>query len=1196
MSRRWSFWIDRGGTFTDCVGRDPDTGALRVTKVLSSDRAAIEGIRRLLELDADAPLPDCDVRLGTTVATNALLERRGVPFALVTDRGLGDVLRIGSQARPDLFALDIRLPEPLTETVLELGGRMGADGTPIEPLGEAELQAGLHALRARGLDSLAICRLHGYRAPEHEQRIADAARALGFRHIAVSHAIDPRIGLLARGDTTAVDAYLTPLLRRHLADLEAALGGARLRLMQSSGGLTEAHRFRGPNAILSGPAGGVVALGRVAEAAGRPRAIGFDMGGTSTDVCRWEGRPDRVYEAEIAGVRVRAPMVDLHTVAAGGGSLCRYDGHTLTVGPESAGARPGPLAYGHDAALEPTITDVNLVLGRLAPDRFPFPLQVERAHAGLRSIAARLGDGRSAEAVAEGFFEIANAHMAEAIRRVSIARGHDARRFCLVSFGGAGGQHACALARRLGIREVLCHPQAGVLSAVGIGLADVSSHASEDLGRVALDDTALSAAAVVATRLEAGLRRELCDEGHDPAALVAHRQLELRYRGSQASLQIEAGLDVEATRACFEAEHARAFGYHRPDHALELEAVRVEVSAPGERADWAPPSRRTDAPRSTTRLRADGRWHEDVPQLWREALGPGEILDGPAIVLEPTATVVVDPGWRLEVGPDGTLRLEDRAPTSTLSPRHDAPADAAPELDPVQLEIFRHLFMSVAEQMGVVLQRSALSTNIRERLDFSCAVFDEAGRLIANAPHIPVHLGAMGASVRGVIDAHPELGPGDVFVTNDPARGGSHLPDITVVRPVHDTDGRLRFFVASRGHHADVGGTTPGSMPPDSRRLEDEGVVFRALRVVAGRGAEARFDEAAVRGVLESGPHPARDPDHNLADLQAQIAACATGARLLDALCAQHGEATVRAYMGFVLDDAAAKVSEALAALPDGERRFEDRLDDGTPIVVRLRLEGGRMGVDFEGTGAAVDGNLNAPRAVSVAAVLYVLRAMVGAAIPLNDGCLRPIELRIPPGSILDPPPDRAVAGGNVETSQRVVDVLLGALGLAAASQGTMNNLSFGDARFGYYETIAGGAGAGPGFAGASGVHTHMTNTRLTDPEVLESRFPVRVVELSLRRGSGGLGRYPGGDGLVRELEALTDLELSILSERRRVAPFGLEGGGPGALGVDTLDGQRLEGRAQRRWRRGTRLRIETPGGGGWGRAEPDDQSRKKSG
>ena len=1179
---RWDFWIDRGGTFTDCIGRDPATGRLHVAKLLSSDRAPLAAIRQLLGIAADAPIPACDIRMGTTLATNALLERKGCDFALAITRGFGDLLAIGTQARPRIFDLEIRKPEQLYREVLELDARADASGRVLARPDPARLRAELSRLRERGFASLAVVVLHAYRAGALEREIGEAARAVGFGHVALSHEVASEIGMLARGDTACVDAYLTPLLRDYVAGLRRELPGSRIAIMQSSGGLTDASRFRGPHAILSGPAGGVVACAHVARAMGAERAIGFDMGGTSTDVSRVETprlgefEPERVYETETAGVRVFAPMLAIHTVAAGGGSLCRYDGQRFRVGPESAGAIPGPLCYGHAEAAEPTVTDMNVALGRLVGDRFPFPLDGNRVERALDTLEARLraqGVLRSRDEIAAGFVEIANANMAEAIRKVSVARGYDVRDHALVVFGGAGGQHACALARRLGIRRVLLHPLAGVLSAYGMGLADVSWHGEADLGRRELAPELPGELEPVFAELEARGRQALAEQGFAPECINCLRRLDLRYRGTESALRVRLG-DAGGLRAEFDAAHERSFGYARGGHPVEAVVARVEVRGRHPEVSVSRESRTSEAPAPLRRARVfcGAGWAEDVPVYAREALPAGFRLRGPALVLEATGTLVVDPGFELEIDDEGRIALLD------LEGEASRPKSSR-AVDPVRLEIMNNLFMSIAEQMGIVLRRTALSTNIRERLDFSCAVFDRDAGLVANAPHIPVHLGAMGESVRAVIEAHPDPRPGDVFVSNDPAAGGSHLPDITVVTPVHDAAGRLRFFTASRGHHSDVGGITPGSMPAFSRRLDEEGVVLRALCVVRG----GVFERAAVLAALGGARFPARNPQENLADLEAAIAANRTGARLLLEMVERHGGEVVDAYMGHVQDNAAAKVAEEISKLPDGEHVFRDALDDATPICVALRVRGSRMEVDFTGTGPEVDGNLNAPRAVTIAAVIYVLRALVGTDIPLNSGCLRPVTIRIPERSVLSPGPERAVCGGNVETSQRVVDVLLGALGKLAACQGTMNNFTFGNERFGYYETIGGGAGAGDGFSGASGVHTHMTNTRITDPEVLESRFPVRLVEFALRRGSGGAGRFRGGDGLVRELEFLEPMRVSILSERRVREPFGLAGGGPGARGRNSHAGRELGGKCDFDVAAGERVRIETPGGGGFG-------------
>ena len=1167
---RWQFWIDRGGTFTDCLGVPPDGGPLLATKLLSSDEAPLLGIRQLLGLPSEAPIPPCEVRLGTTLATNALLERKGVRVGLVITRGFGDLLEIGHQTRPDLFALEIQKPELLTEVVLEVDARLAADGTVVARPDREQVLSQLRTLKAQGLEALAIVVIHGYRYPELEVELGAWAKEAGFTEVALSHQVAREIGLVGRGDTTTVDAYLTPLLGHYLAKLENALPGSTLRVMQSSGSLVEGPQFRGKNAILSGPAGGVVAVAHVAKSYGEAQVIGFDMGGTSTDVCRYGGAFERSYETEVAGVRLRAPMMAIHTVAAGGGSICRFDGHRYTVGPDSAGASPGPLCYGDPRATALTITDVNLWLGRIRPERFPLPLSRAPVEVALLRMQANLqsaGHLRSLEEIAEAFVEVANANMAEAIRRVSVAKGHDLAHHALVVFGGAGGQHAAALAQKLGIPRVWFHPLAGVQSAFGIGLAEIGW----DGVRPAL--CPLPGAVLRLSSAQAELRAEataaLAQEGIEPQRIVHQPTLLLRYQGSETTLELEL-TDETSLHQNFEALHHRQFGYQRPGHPIEVESLRWSARAPSPFVDRAAPLAPPGLQVGEAELWSEGR-RLRVPLRPRELLQAGEEVVGPAIVTEATGTIVIDPGFRLLVRADGGLCLEGRGARALDAHSTD--------LDPLRLELFHNLYFGIAEEMGTVLERTALSTNIRERRDFSCAVFDASGALVANAPHIPVHLGAMSASIRGLLKAHPDPRPGEVYATNDPAGGGSHLPDITVITPVHDASGRRLFFVANRGHHADVGGISPGAMPPFSQSLAEEGVVLRAQRIVA----EGQLDEPGLLQTLHAGPYPARNPKGNLADLTAQIAANAAGVRRLLALVEAQTFPVVEAYMGHVRRHAARAVEEALRARPDGEVHFVDHLDDGAMIRVRLKKTGGRLCIDFTGTSKESSGNLNAPEAVTLAAVIYVVRALVGPHIPLNGGCLDPVELIVPQGSLLSPGPERAVCGGNVETSQRVVDVLLGAFARAAASQGTMNNLTFGDDHFGYYETIAGGAGATPYGPGASAVHTHMTNTRITDPEILESRYPVRLLQFSRRRGSGGRGRYDGGDGVVRELLFLRDLQVSVLSERRIYAPFGLAGGEPGAVGRNLLDGQNLGGKAQLLVKAGQRLRIETPGGGGYG-------------
>ncbi|MAG29402.1 MAG: hypothetical protein CL908_00730, partial [Deltaproteobacteria bacterium] len=1128
------------------------------------------------------------------------------------------------QERPELFELEIERPPPLQSWRLEAPGRRDAVGESIESLDPTATRATLARARREGAKSVAIVWMHAYAHPEDELLLAGLAREVGFAHVAVSHEMAREIGFLSRGETAIADAYLTPLLRGHVDDLQRSLPRVELRFMQSSGGLTDADHFRGPNALLSGPAGGVVAARRVARAAGHTRAIGFDMGGTSTDVSLIAGdRLDRAFESEVGGVRVKAPMLRIHTVAAGGGSLCRFDGIRLTVGPESAGSDPGPLCYGQrdaqgrPSASELTVTDVNLALGRVAMDRFPFALETAPVATALAEMVASLrqaGFERTSEQVAAGFFEIANASMAQAIIEVSVARGADPRQHVLVGFGGAGGQHVCAIARRLGIREILLHPHAGLLSAYGIGIAPISWDGQRDgRGRSLPAEGVLDASTASEwAALEAEGVEALAAEGIAPEAVTIEWSLDLGYRGTDTALAIVVPGDATRTaawRAAFEAAHRERFGYVRAEREIEIKTLRLRAVGTDEEVMRVGVDGRDARPipplSEPVVLRRDRAWFPGIgrveaPIYEREALVPGHRLTGPALILEATGTVVLDPGFELEVDGANVFRVRARDPAQT-----DEAADLS-ESDPVRLEVLGNRFMSIAEQMGAVLRNTSVSTNIKERLDYSCAVFDRDGGLVANAPHIPVHLGAMADTVAALRARFAPFEPGDVFVTNDPFAGGSPLPDVTVVSPVFRAGAEgASFFVASRGHHADLGGKTPGSMPADSRSLAEEGVLIEAFQLVR----HGYFDEVRIREVLASGQHPARRPDDNIADLEAMVAANRAGGGLLDALCREVGEEVVQVTMQQLQRAAASKVAREIAKLPGGEHRFADALDDGTPVEVRLEIEHApasatpedslpaRMQIDFTGTGPASSGNLNAPPAVVRAAVIYVLRSLVAERIPLNGGCLDPVALTIPAGSLLDPPAGSAVVGGNVETSQRIVDVLLGALGRAAASQGTMNNVTFGDETFGYYETIGGGAGATPYADGASGVHTHMTNTRITDPEILESRYPVLLLEFGLRAGSGGAGSQRGGDGIVRRYRFLQPVRVSLLTERRTRAPFGLAGGRPGERGCNRVlrrgarQAVEVPPRASVELGAHDELWIETPGGGGFGSFVPDGES-----
>ncbi len=1211
----WEFWIDRGGTFTDCIGRSP-AGELHVAKLLSSDTAPVEGIRQILErcegTTPGASLPASRVRLGTTVATNALLERRGEPLLLVTNIGFGDLFEIGTQERPEIFGLKIEKSQPLQARVLEIQGRMNARGQEIEALDLQEVERGLRVAKASGLDSVAICLLHAFANPTHEEAIGALARNLGFSHVSTSQALAGEIGFLARGETVIADAYLTPLLQRHVTWLRRELPGSQLRFMQSSGGLTEAKRFRGPFALLSGPAGGVVGASRVARQAGFERAIGFDMGGTSTDVSVVErDGVARRFESIVGGVRVKAPMLAIHTVAAGGGSLCQFDGYRLSVGPESAGSDPGPLCYGkQDAAGRPmgkelALTDINYFLGRIQPDYFPFSLTrapVDATLANLQSQLAEAGQALTLDEIAAGFIEVANKSMAQAIAQVSVARGIDPREYALVGFGGAAGQHVAAVARELGIGDVLLHPLAGLLSAYGIGVAEESWDGVRDAGRELLREAAALPKPVVALHDELSKqgRRALEAEGFAVEEMVLECSLDLRYRGTESALTIGQPEDGHY-RSAFEAEHQTRFGYTRSGRAVEIVAARVRARVPAAVHASEPELSSGKRAQPGEPLRFESVWFPAVgrveaPVFDREQLREGQVLQGPALVLDRTGTVLLDPEIRAEVLAGGVLHLRDERVSKTRDTSANAGSKEISKFDPIRLEVFSNRFASIGEQMGAVLRNTSVSTNIKERLDYSCAVFDGLGGLVANAPHIPVHLGAMSETVKAVREHFSDLAPGDVIVTNDPRCGGSHLPDITVVSPVFVPDQQqASFFVASRGHHADIGGVRPGSMPADSTSIEEEGILLTPFKLVS----QGQFDEEGLRARLKAPPYPARNPDDNVADLEAMLAANNAGTRLLLELVQERGLEEVSLSMQELQQAAAAKVGDVLERFANGQFHFEDYLDDGTRICVSLNITGRRMCIDFAGTAPASPGNSNAPRAVVCAAVIYVLRALVDESIPLNGGCLDPVEIRIPEGSLLDPPEGAAVVGGNVETSQRVVDVLLGALGVVAASQGTMNNITFGNESFGYYETLGGGSGAGQGFDGASAVHTHMTNTRITDPEVLESRYPVRLEEFSVRRGSAGQGKWSGGEGLVRRYRFLEDVEVSLLTERRARPPYGLAGGQPGACGRNWVcrpgsSREELPGALNLSLPADSVLQIETPGGGGYGEPEQGQQPSQK--
>ena len=1200
----WQFWIDRGGTFTDIVARDP-AGRLSTAKLLSENPeryrdAAVAGIRQILGVAQGQPIPagaiDA-VKMGTTVATNALLERKGERVLLLVNRGFADMLRIGNQARPRLFDLHVKLPDLLHERVAEIGGRVAVDGTELEPLDEAAASQALAAARADGIRAVAIVLMHAWAHPAHELRLGDLARQAGFTQVSLSHQASPLPRIVPRGDTAVVDAYLSPILRRYVEQVAGELPGVKLYFMQSSGGLTDAGAFQGKDAILSGPAGGIVGAARTAGAGGFERVIGFDMGGTSTDVALYDGAYERAFETMVAGVRLRAPMMAINTVAAGGGSILKFDGARFRVGPESAGAVPGPACYRRGGPL--TVTDANVMVGKIQPAHFPpifgpggdQPLDADAVRAKFAALAAEVGAATGttpdAREVAEGFLRVAVANMAAAIKQVSIQKGHDPARFALQCFGGAGGQHACLVADELGMDTVFIHPFAGVLSAYGMGLADQSvireAPVEQPLSPDGMDGFRARMADLAATA-----EAELARQGLTSASGGFGRRAtwRLRYAGTDTALPLPfpaEDADAAALPALFHAAHQDRFGFAQPDRQVIVESLMVESFAPGEQVADTPLAVRTPGEAipvlDTVELFAEGRaWQ--APVIERTALRAGDRIAGPALIREANATTVVEPGWTAEA----TSR--DDVVIRRTAPRAQRIAIGTDRADPVMLELFNNLFMSIAEQTGAVLQNTSLSVNIKERLDFSCAIFDAQGRLVANAPHVPVHLGAMGESVRTVIRARgANLRPGDVVALNNPFNGGTHLPDVTVITPVFDEAGaEILFFVGSRGHHADIGGLTPGSTPPGSKTLEEEGVVIDDFLLVEA----GRFREAEFRALLGAARYPARSPDVNVADIKAQVAANEKGVQELKRAIAQFGLGTVRAYMAHVMDNAEESVRRVLDRLQDGA--FETTIDDFTPLKVAVRVDRAnrRAVIDFTGTGPQRPDNFNAPAAVCRAVVLYCFRCLVGEDIPLNDGCLVPLEIVVPEGSFLSPRPGAAVVAGNTEVSQMTCNALLAALGACASAQATMNNLLFGDAVYQYYETVCGGTGGGPGFPGTSAVQTHMTNTRMTDPEVLELRYPVRLEEFSIRRGSGGAGRFPGGDGSRRRIRFLRPMEAVIVASRRTVAPHGLEGGSPGAPGrqwVERTDGTILtmKGQDKATLAPGDVLALETPGGGGWG-------------
>ncbi|MER7000052.1 hydantoinase B/oxoprolinase family protein [Streptomyces sp. NPDC000410] len=1198
MSGLWEFWIDRGGTFTDVVGRRPD-GRLVTRKLLSHNPeryrdAAVAGIRLLLGLGPEDTVPAdriAVVKMGTTVATNALLERRGEPTALVITEGFRDALRIAYQNRPRIFDRRITLPEAVYDRVIEVPERVDAHGEIVRPLEIDRVRDQLAAAHRDGVRSAAVVLMHGYRRPDHETAVAEAARDLGFTQVSCSHEVSPLIKLVPRGDTTVVDAYLSPILRRYVDDVAEELRSIRLMFMQSNGGLREAAHFRGKDAVLSGPAGGVVGMARTSEQAGFGRVIGFDMGGTSTDVSHYAGEFERELGTQVAGVRMRAPMMNIHTVAAGGGSLLHFDGQRYRVGPDSAGAVPGPACYRRGGPL--TVTDANVMLGRIQPTHFPAvfgpdgdqPLDADVVRERFARLAEEIGEAtgtaRSPEEVAAGFLEIAVLNMANAVKKISVQRGHDVTRYALTSFGGAGGQHACAVADALGIDTVLVPPLAGVLSAYGIGLADATAMREQSVEEE-LGEATLGRVEALCDELAARTRAELRADAVPDDAISTRVRVLVRYAGTDASLPVSLG-PLGEMREAFESAHRARYAFTM-DKPLVVEAVSVEaVGAAGPHGpvvvEAAGHGAATRA-RATVGMFVDGS-RTDTPLYRREDLRPEDTVEGPAIIAEADATTVVDEGWQAAASADGHLLL------TRVRPRPGRSA-VGTDVDPVLLEVFNNLFMAIAEQMGVRLENTAHSVNIKERLDFSCALFDAEGNLIANAPHIPVHLGSMGESIKEVLRRNDgELRPGDVYAINDPYHGGTHLPDVTVVTPVFG-DGELRFLVASRGHHAEIGGITPGSMPAFSRTIEEEGVLFDNWLLVR----DGRLREAETRELLTGAPYPSRDPDTNIADLRAQIAANEKGIAELGRMVEEFGLDVVQAYMGHVRNNAEESVRRIVAGLSDGSCRYET--DGGAVIEVALRVDREARGavLDFTGTSPQQPGNFNAPKSVVMAAVLYVFRTLVADDIPLNSGCLEPLEVRVPDGSMLAPVYPAATVAGNVETSQAVTGALYAALGVQAEGSGTMNNVTFGNDRVQYYETVASGSGAGDGFDGCDAVQTHMTNSRLTDPEILEWRYPVRVDAFSVRDASGGAGRWRGGHGVVRRLRFLEPMTVALLTGHRRVPPYGLAGGAPGALGENALE--RADGTVEELKGVDTVdvapddvLVVRTPGGGGYGQPGP---------
>ncbi|MGB5913439.1 MAG: hydantoinase B/oxoprolinase family protein [Phormidesmis sp.] len=1246
---KWQFWIDRGGTFTDVVAKRPD-GEIIVHKLLSENPeqyldAPVQAIRNCLGLGADAPIPAeqiAGIKMGTTVATNALLEHQGDRTLLVITQGFGDALKIGYQNRPNIFAREIVLPQMLYERVVEIEERINAQGKVLTPLQLDVARLQLQTAYDEGIRSCAIALMHGYRYPQHEQALGELAQQIGFTQVSLSHQVSPLMKLVSRGDTTVVDAYLSPILRRYVDQVIGQISGSQasgsrtsrsntsgsntsgqmppLMFMQSNGGLSNAQFFRGKDSILSGPAGGIVGAVKTSELAGFEKIISFDMGGTSTDVAHYAGEYERTFEAEVAGVRLRTPMMAINTVAAGGGSIVQYEGSRYRVGPASAGANPGPASYGRGGPL--TVTDCNVQVGKLQPDFFPqvfgpkadAPLDSQVVTQKFEQLADDIGDGRGAAAVADGFLSIAVEKMATAIKQISLQKGYDVSKYALCCFGGAGGQHACLIAAALGMKRILIHPYAGVLSAYGIGLAELRVLREGSLEAPLTADLALSSRF---DRLIAEAETELAQQSVQPTdqstKVETRRRVHLKYDGTDSTLLVDFDTNKKMQQQ-FEASHQQRYGFVAEGKALVVEAISIELVAQTQKADEPKLERHSaDSPQPAARVQVymAGRWH-DTPVYQRQNLQPQDAVLGPALIVEATGTNVIEPGWQVEVSDRNYLILTSQTSelaSESASEKTTDTTDTSTEsinqtADPVMLEIFNNLFRSIAEQMGTTLQNTSYSVNIKERLDFSCAIFDQNGQLVANAPHIPVHLGSMSESVRSLIDSQGKtLQPGDVYILNNPYHGGTHLPDITAITPVFkarteagseagsETEseagkGTVMFYLASRGHHADIGGITPGSMPSNSTSVEQEGVLFDNFKLVEA----GQFREDELRQVLSAGEYPVRNPTQNIADLQAQIAANEKGVKELRRMLAQYGPDTVQAYMGYVQDNAEAAVRGAIDRLSDGQFSYEMDSGDRIQVAIKIHEKDRSATIDFSGTSPQLKNNFNAPSAMCKAAVLYVFRTLVDDDIPLNAGCLKPLDIIVPEGCLLNPKYPAAVVAGNVETSQAIVDTLYGALGVLAASQGTMNNFTFGNQRYQYYETICGGSGAGPDFDGADAVQTHMTNSHLTDPEVLEWRFPVLLESFSIRKNSGGVGHHRGGCGVIRRLQFTEPMTATILSSHRQIPPFGQAGGKAGTVGhnwIQRHDGSREEiaGTATVEMESGDTFVIETPGGGGFGAA-----------